>query len=56
MMYIAAVLFALAVAVMGLDLAGVRWAHGGGVTGNILLVIALVLFVVKDIRILRHHH
>jgi hypothetical protein len=55
MLYVAAVLFVVAVSVMGLDVAGVRIAHGAGVIGNVLLLFTLALLVTKTIRVLRHH-
>jgi hypothetical protein len=55
MLYAAAVLFVLAVSVMGLDVAGVRAAHGAGVIANVLLLVMLALVVTKTIRVLRHH-
>jgi hypothetical protein len=56
MLYIAVALFLAAVTLMGLDFAGVRWAHSAGVTGTLLIMGALVLAVVKEIRVARHHH
>jgi hypothetical protein len=44
---------------MGLDFAGVRWAHSAGVTGTFLMLAALVLALVKEISVERHqprHH
>jgi hypothetical protein len=41
---------------MGLDFAGVRWAHSAGVTGTFLMLAALVLALVKEVSIARHHH
>ena len=55
MLYAAAVLFVFAVSVMGLDLAGVRVAHGAGVIANVLLLFTLALLVTKTIRVVRHH-
>ena len=55
MLYFAGVLFIAALALMGLDFAGVRWAHSAGVTGTFLMVGALLLALVKEIRI-EHHH
>jgi hypothetical protein len=56
MLYFAGVLFLAALALMGLDLAGVRWAHSAGVTGTFLMLAALVLALIKEVRIARHHH
>lgn len=56
MLYFAGVLFLAALTLMGLDFAGVRWAHSAGVTGTFLMLAALVLALVKEISIARHHH
>jgi hypothetical protein len=55
MLYLAAILFVLAVALMGADYAGFRAAHGAGVTGTLLLLISIVLLAAKDFRV-RHGH
>jgi hypothetical protein len=56
MLYVAGLLFLAALALMGLDFAGIRWAHSAGVTGTILMLGAFVLALVKEISVERHHH
>jgi hypothetical protein len=55
MLYFAGVLFLAALTLMGLDFAGVRWAHSAGVTGTFLMLAALILALVKEISVERHH-
>jgi hypothetical protein len=55
MLYLAAIFFVLAVALIGADLAGVRAAHSAGVTGTLCFLVALALVVAKDISV-RHRH
>jgi hypothetical protein len=55
MLYVAAVFLVLGLTLMGLDLGGVRWAHGAGVSGTMLALVALVLLIAKEVRVLRHH-
>jgi hypothetical protein len=55
MLYFAAVFCVVGLALLGLDLIGVRWAHSAGVTGTMLMLVALGLALVKEIRVLRDH-
>jgi hypothetical protein len=55
MLYVAAFLCALGLTLMGLDLANIRWAHHAGVPGTALLLVAVGLLIVKEVRVLRHH-
>ena len=55
MLYLALSSFVLAVVMLGLDLAGVRFAHGAGVTANILLMVSMASLVVKGLSEYRHH-
>jgi hypothetical protein len=55
MLYIAALLLALAIALIGADYAGVRAAHHAGVTGTLFLLLALALVVAKEIQLRRRH-
>ena len=55
MLQLAAVFFVLALVFIGLDLSGLRFAHGGGVVSNVFLLLALVCVVAKGIRVSAHH-
>ena len=55
MLYLAALFFVVAAALIGADYAGVRAAHSAGVTGTLFLLLALVCVVIKEVRVLRHH-
>jgi hypothetical protein len=56
MLYLAGLLFVVALAMIGADYAGIRAAHYAGVTGSMLLLGALALLVAKEIGVLRHEH
>jgi hypothetical protein len=55
MLYLALSSFVLAVVMIGLDIAGVRFAHGAGVTANILLLVSVASLVAKGLSSYRHH-
>jgi hypothetical protein len=55
MLYFAALFALIAVALMGADYAGVRAAHGAGVTGTLFMVLAIALVALKNYRVWRQH-
>jgi len=55
MLYLALSSFVLATAMIGLDIAGVRFAHGAGVTANVLLLVSMAFLAAKGISAYRHH-
>ena len=55
MLYLALSSFVVAVVLIGLDIAGVRFAHGAGVTANILLAVSMAALVAKGLSAYRHH-
>jgi hypothetical protein len=56
MLYLAAVFFVLALALIGADLAGVRAAHGAGVTGTLCFLVALALVAAKEFSVESRQH
>jgi hypothetical protein len=54
MLYLALCSFVLATVVVGLDFAGVRFAHGAGVTANVLLLASMAFLAAKGISVYRH--
>jgi hypothetical protein len=53
-LYLALCSFVLATVLFGLDFAGLRFAHGAGVTANILLLVSLMFLVIKGLSSYRH--
>ena len=56
MLYLALCSFVLATVVIGLDVAGVRFAHGAGLMANVLLLVCMAFAAAKGISVYRHHH
>jgi hypothetical protein len=56
MLYVALSSLVVAVVLMGLDIAGFRFAHGAGLAANVLLAIGLVLLVAKGALEARHQY
>ena len=56
MSYLALSSFVLAAILIGLDVAGFRFAHGAGGMANILLLVCMAFVAAKGVSIYRHHH
>ena len=56
MLYAALSSFVLATVLIGLDVAGVRFAHGAGVMANVLLLVCMASVAAKGVSVYRHHH
>ena len=55
MLYAALAFFGAAILMTLLDLAGVRFAHGGGPTGTILAMMGFAMFAANAIAVRRAH-
>jgi hypothetical protein len=55
MLYLALSSFVLATIMICLDIAGVRFALGAGVTANVLLLVSMASLAAKSISVYRHH-
>lgn len=47
MLYVALILLVVATAIIGMDLANLRFAHGAGPAASVLLLLALVVLIAK---------
>jgi hypothetical protein len=56
MLYLALSSFVLATVLIGLDFAGVRFAHGAGLTANVLLLVCMASVAAKGASVYSHHH
>jgi hypothetical protein len=55
MLYAAFVFFATALLMVGLNVANFKFAHGGGPTVLLLIVMGLAALAAKAVAIQRHH-
>jgi hypothetical protein len=56
MLYLALSSFLLATVLIGLDVAGLRFAHGAGLMANVLLLVCMASVAAKGVSVYRHQH
>ncbi|HEX4404510.1 MAG TPA: hypothetical protein VH560_06770 [Polyangia bacterium] len=56
MLYVSLGTFVLATILIGLDVAGLRFAHGAGLMANGLLLVCMAFVAAKAASLYRHHH
>ncbi len=56
MLYLALSSFVLATVLIGLDVAGLRFAHGAGLMANVLLLVCMAFATAKGVVVYRHRH